>query len=141
MSKRRIRFSLASLLIVSTAIVLFLGYAQWRSQRIISQCLELRDEGVDIDAPPETFWPSVPIVATVKFSYVRPGRYESGGKTFSPEQAKRHFRSLDARMRKLGIQQVGILLKRPLPKAQIREWVRVAQDGTGRIYLELGGAD
>lgn len=37
MSKRRFRFSLASLLIVSTAIVLFLGDSQWRRQRILQE--------------------------------------------------------------------------------------------------------
>jgi hypothetical protein len=41
MRHRRFRFSLTSLLIVSTAIVLFLGYSQWRRQLILRRVDEL----------------------------------------------------------------------------------------------------
>jgi hypothetical protein len=51
MRQGRFRFSLASLLIVSTAIVLFCGYSQWRRQRMTTACDVLRDAGYYVELP------------------------------------------------------------------------------------------
>ena len=43
---RRIRFSLRGLLIVATALILFLGVSQWRRRDILDSCAELKAEGL-----------------------------------------------------------------------------------------------
>jgi hypothetical protein len=56
---RRIRFSLRALLKVATALILFLGYSQWRRNWIHEECQALMTLGVDIVLPNElrdNFW-------------------------------------------------------------------------------------
>ncbi len=47
------RFSLNTLLILITAVAVFLGYSQWRRQQIIAACESLETEGVYISLPNE----------------------------------------------------------------------------------------
>ena len=51
MSKRRIRFSLAGLLLVTTAIAAFLGYSQWRRQNILRQVEAIEQLGGRVNLP------------------------------------------------------------------------------------------
>jgi hypothetical protein len=49
------RFSLKTLFAVSTAIVLFLGYSQWRRQNILRESEQFREIGVTVHVPSESF--------------------------------------------------------------------------------------
>jgi len=63
---RRIRFSMASLLVVTTTIVLFLGYAQWRRQWILNECEYVKNQGIEIAAPnnwTDVIWQRMPETA------------------------------------------------------------------------------
>jgi hypothetical protein len=45
------RFSLRFLFAATTVLIVFLGYGQWRRQRIIDMCRFLRERGVTISVP------------------------------------------------------------------------------------------
>jgi hypothetical protein len=49
------RFSLKFLFAVTTVLIVFLGYSQWRRQWMIKQCEFLREEGVYVDLPNDTW--------------------------------------------------------------------------------------
>jgi hypothetical protein len=82
MIRRRYRFSLASLLIVSTAIVLFFGYSQWRRQNILRQAAQFERRGARIALPAsygDYLWQRHPRSATIYYTKIRSIALDSQG--------------------------------------------------------------
>lgn len=100
------RFSLASLLFLTTAVAIFLGYSQWRRQHILQLCEDLRTLSVVTTVPNDFIdhiWQRVPINATlmVPIDYIAKGQDE-----LSREQRiveKRRKLLLDEKSAELGI--------------------------------------
>ena len=68
---RRIRISLRGLLILVTAIVLFMGWSQYRRRTILEQSKDLKEDGY-VFAVPDTWydaviWQRKPSVGTVNY--------------------------------------------------------------------------
>jgi hypothetical protein len=64
------RFSLKAMLLLVTAIGLFLGYSQWRRQRMLAECRELQAKGAIVLLPSgflDYFWQRRPIGAEIHF--------------------------------------------------------------------------
>jgi len=110
MSKRRIRFSLASLLIVSTAVVLFLGYREWKRQTIHHEVDALRAEGVLITGwRPRSVWPSVPTSARLVVHQLRDGNtFQLGSRVCDWDETVASCERLDGRLKDFGVGAVDV---------------------------------
>jgi hypothetical protein len=66
---RRIKFSLRGLILLVTAVGLFLGYSQYRRREILSVCVELSEHGYVFPVKDEWFdryvWQRKPLAGTI----------------------------------------------------------------------------
>jgi hypothetical protein len=115
MSKRRFRFRLSSLLIVSTAVVLFLGYAQWRRQFLQREAEALLTRDVLVMTnndfyKPVGFWPPPPEKAFFTVYADGANRIGQGRQTYTVEEAKSRFGELERRSKRLGVREFSICM-------------------------------
>jgi hypothetical protein len=68
---KRIRFSLRLLIVLVSAIALFLGYSQWRRREILKLCDQLKQERYSFTVPDDWrdrwLWQRKPTVAKVQY--------------------------------------------------------------------------
>jgi hypothetical protein len=116
------RFSLRTLFAVSSVIVLFLGFSQWRRGHIRSECEALQDLGVNLaDAngryqlsADNWFWPNAPDRAVIVFEVLQANKLRKRGVTYSVQEAQTHCYALDRRIRALGVKTIQIAVVRSL---------------------------
>jgi hypothetical protein len=112
MNKRRhIRFSMATLLLATTAAALFLGYSQWRRKWMLTEIRALRAEGVLVAVKSDwidRLWLRTPEEGLIYFADVSPTlrRLGSGVYDWKERDGDQHYDSLEKRCRYLGVKDV-----------------------------------
>jgi hypothetical protein len=110
----RFRFSIAALLLIVTAISLFLGYARWRRQWMLKEIDALRAEGVQVwgirDAWIDHIWMRTPYGADIHYAEVSPTQRQLGHTTYEylKGEGREHYKSLERRCLDLGVKNVDL---------------------------------
>src|SRR5687767_12372629 len=66
---RRIRYRLSAMLLLTTVLVAFFGFAQWRKNRLVEKCAYFSQYDVNVELPNATvdrFWQRRPTRAVVR---------------------------------------------------------------------------
>jgi hypothetical protein len=116
---KRFRFSLSALLVLLTALALFIGLSQARRRSILKETDALRNAGANVpisDTWWDKVWLRIPDEASVVLSKKPPGKYEMGQTTNDKENAIKIGQSLQKRLVDLGVRKVTIIIQNNDPK-------------------------
>ncbi len=116
---KKVRFSLRLLIVLVSALALFLGYSQYRRREILNVCAELQAEGYVFPIPDawhDRLWQRKPVVGTIinvneKEIMSRSKRFQEGGlwgTRLSPTSEQHEIE----RFKKLGMVKYRVLTQR-----------------------------
>jgi hypothetical protein len=112
LSKAMPCFSIRTLLVATTLVALFLGFAQWRRTRLLSEIAALRAEGVEVEVRNEwidKLWPRAGKYAFILIVDVSPTQRRLGTDVYHylKGEGSEHYRLLEDRCYALGVEYVG----------------------------------
>jgi hypothetical protein len=107
---KRLRFSLAALMLMTTALAVGVGFVQARRNWIVREAEALRAEGCFISVPAgwdDELWPTAPPAAGI-FVLRWSGKYKIGAETYTLKEAQARCKDLEQRLKALGVMQVRL---------------------------------
>ncbi len=105
---RRFRFRLSALLVLTTAIALLLGYAEWRRLSITREYDSLKKEGVHFSEFKDEWWSTPPRMAVVIVEEDAPGRLLHNDKVYVVSEMQKRFEDWKSRAQGIGVGQVNL---------------------------------
>ncbi len=105
---RRFRFSLLGLLLTTTLLALFLGYAEWRRRYVIREYETLRAEGVTISPLSGSWWPVGPPTAIIIFRVSKDSDLTHYRSRYTFAEAEARYFDWEARLKDIGVQTVQL---------------------------------
>ena len=104
----RFRFNVAWLLLLITAVALFLGYAESRRRHIVREHRALRSEGVTLQDLSDTWWPESQYAVLITFRPAGPGMVSQHRSRYAVAEAIKRYRDWHARLKSIGVEIVQL---------------------------------
>jgi hypothetical protein len=145
------RFSLRALLILVTAMALFLGYSQWWRHSIRTLVKELGTIGVDIAYRPppmvsaetgvlpnefrDELWQRAPTTASIHVFELSPDRFRIGETLYSRPELIVRLLGIEKQLRGIGVTDVGVAADGKVPYSP-SDWVKeLRPQTTMKLYF------
>ena len=141
----RFRFSLRTVFVLVTVVILLIGFSQWRRRYIRREMSELGKNGVDICyRPPPMFtaatgvlpddlrdkiWQRAPTTGDIKVLELSPDKFRIGSTVYDRPKLYVRLLALEKQLRGIGVTEVQVLADGNVPYTP-SDWVKEFQPMT-----------